>query len=97
MSKPDLKSITQIISSFKEPFQHKDAYKLGLIENAWIEILGEQAYQKVRKFSIKNGTLYVSCDSNSLRHELSMQKKRLLHALNEKIDQEIVISKIILN
>ncbi len=97
MLRPDLKSIAEVISSIKEPFQHKNSYKLGLIENAWIEILGEQAYQKVRKFSIKKETLYVSCDSNSLRHELSMQKKRLLNALNEKIDQEIVISEIILN
>ena len=76
MTKPDLKSIAEIIGSFKVPFQNKNAYKLGLIENAWIEILGEQAYQKVRKFSLKNGILYVNCDSNSLRHELGMQKKR---------------------
>lgn len=97
MTKPDLKSIAEIIGSFKVPFQNKNAYKLGLIENAWIEILGEQAYQKVRKFSLKNGILYVNCDSNSLRHELGMQKKRLLDALNEKNDQEIVISEIVLN
>jgi predicted nucleic acid-binding Zn ribbon protein len=95
MTKPDLKSIAEIIGSFKLPFQNKSAYKLGIIENAWIEILGEQAYQKVRKFSVKNGILYVYCDSNSLRHELGMQKKRLLDALNKKIDQELVISDVV--
>lgn len=97
MNKPDLRGISEILKVFKDPFRDKNAYKLGLVQNAWIEILGNQAFQKVGKFSLKGEILYVKCDSNSLRHELSMQKTRLIHAIQVKLGEEVNISEIILN
>ncbi|CAI8278318.1 MAG: Uncharacterised protein [Owenweeksia sp. TMED14] len=97
MSIPKLKSLSEVLNTFTKPFKNKKEYKIALVENAWKEILGEQAHQKVRKFSIKDQTLYVTCESNSLRHELSMQKRRLLDALNEKLQDEPQIESLVLN
>tara|TARA_Y100000389_G_C17321350_1_gene443218 strand:- start:84 stop:377 length:294 start_codon:yes stop_codon:yes gene_type:complete len=97
MNKPDLKGISDILKIFKDSYKDKHAYKLGLVQNAWIEILGNQAFQKVQKFSLKGEILYVKCSSNSLRHELSMQKTRLINAMQIKLGEEININEIILN
>ena len=96
MKKPQLQSIQQALGDLTAPFKDKPAYRLALVENAWRSLLGEGATQKVRSFSIHQEVLHVHCSSDSLRHELSFQRTRLLEALNEALAGQIVLKDLAL-
>ncbi|MDG1253246.1 MAG: DciA family protein [Schleiferiaceae bacterium] len=96
MARPNLQSIQSILGDLTDPFKDKSAYKLALVQNAWRQILGEEAYHKVQKFSLHEGVLHVHCQSDSLRHELSLQRSRLLLALNEALDSQVNLEEIAL-
>ena len=96
MARPNLQSIHDVLGQLTEGYQDKTAFQLALVQNAWRSLLGEEATQKVQKFSLHNGVLHVRCHSDSLRHELSMQRSRLIQALNESLAGEVVLEEIAL-
>ena len=95
--RPQLESIQETLGSITSAFKHKPAYQLALIQNAWQATLGEAATQKVQKFSLHQGVLHVHLQSDSLRHELSLQRSRLLVALNEALAGEVVLGELALH
>ena len=96
MPRPNLQSIHDVLVQLTEGYQDKSAYHLALVQNAWRQVLGDEATQKVQKFSLHQGVLHVHCHSDSLRHELSMQRSRLLQALNEALAGAVVLGEIAL-
>ncbi|MDA8787730.1 DUF721 domain-containing protein [Schleiferiaceae bacterium] len=96
MARPNLQSIQAVLGDLTSPFKDKSAYQLALVQNAWRQILGEEAFQKVQKFSLHQGILHVHCHSDSLRHELSLQRSRLLLALNEALDGQVILEELAL-
>ncbi len=96
MARPNLQSIQDVLSQLTSGFENKSAYRLALVQNAWRNLLGEEATQKVLKFSLHQGVLHVQCHSDSLRHELTMQRSRLLLALNEALEGVVHLEDIAL-
>ena len=95
--RPQLQSIQDTLGSITSGYKNKPAYQLALVTNAWQATLGEAATQKVQKFSLHQGVLHVHLQSDSLRHELSLQRSRLLVALNEALEGEVVIEELALH
>ena len=95
--RPQLQSLHDALSSLTGGFKDKPAYQLALVKNAWQSTLGEAATQKVQKFSLHQGVLHVHLQSDSLRHELSLQRSRLLKALNDALVGEVVLEELALH
>jgi len=95
--RPQLQSLQDALSTLTDRFKDKPAYQLALVKNAWQATLGEAATQKVHKFSMHEGVLHVHLQSDSLRHELSLQRSRLLVALNEALDGAVVLEELALH
>ena len=95
--RPQLQSLQDALGGLTEGFKKKPAYQLALVQNAWQATLGEAATQKVQKFSLHQGVLHVHLQSDSLRHELSLQRSRLLVALNEALEGQVVLEELALH
>lgn len=94
--RPQLQSIQETLESITSSYKNNPAYQLALVQNAWSATLGEGATQKVHTFSVHQGVLHVHFHSDSLRHELSLQRSRLLVALNEALKGQIVLKDLVL-
>jgi hypothetical protein len=95
--RPQLQSIQEALGNFTSEYENKPAYQLALVQNAWQNTLGEAATHKVQKFSLHDGILHVYFQSDSLRHELSLQRSRLLIALNEALVGKVVLVELALH
>jgi len=95
--RPQLQSIQEALGNFISDYENKPAYQLALVQNAWHSTLGEAATHKVQKFRLHEGILHVHFQSDSLRHELSLQRSRLLIALNEALGGKVVLKQLALH
>jgi predicted nucleic acid-binding Zn ribbon protein len=96
MPRPNLEGLGDVLSRMIAAHRHKPAFQLALCTNAWRALLGELAVQKTRKLTFSDGTLTAYLQSDSLRHELSAQRQRLLEGLQEELKDQLVINELIL-
>lgn len=96
MRKSNEQSLGDAIRMFIK--RHELSGKLAEAEvvAAWSKVLGPAIDRRTESIRLGNGGLVrVSLNSPSLRQELSMQRTRLVEALNESIGKEIVKSIIL--
>ena len=58
--------------------------------NAWPKVLGQAVCNYTRDLKIYNQVLFVTVTSSVLRQELLMNRKALVHKLNEHVKAQVI-------
>ena len=62
---------------------------------AWAHVLGETVKNYTGEMYIKNQTLYVHVTSSVLRQELMMNRRTIVHRLNEYVKAQVIANLVL--
>lgn len=90
---------TSIGDAIRELFDENPHIKRKIMEiriqRAWGEVLGFTIMQATSQVYVRNSILYVSVTSSTLRHELVLNRLRLVKKLNEHVQGDVITDVVI--
>lgn len=90
MKRGSLKSISEIVrETCREEGLETPLNEYRLIQ-AWGQLLGSSVQGYTKSLFIKNQILYVTLTSSVLRQELMMNRRTLVHRLNEHVKAQVI-------
>lgn len=90
MKRGSLKSISEILrETCREEGLETPLNEYRLIQ-AWGQLLGSSVQSYTKNLFIKNQILYVTLTSSVLRQELMMNRRTLVHRLNEHVKAQVI-------
>ena len=90
MKRGSLKSISEIVrETCREEGLETPLNEYRLIQ-AWGQLLGSSVQNYTKGLFIKNQILYVTLTSSVLRQELMMNRRTLVHRLNEHVKAQVI-------
>ncbi|MBQ8449463.1 MAG: DUF721 domain-containing protein [Bacteroidaceae bacterium] len=90
MKRGSLKSISEIVrETCREEGLETPLNEYRLIQ-AWGQLLGSSVRNYTKNLFIKNQILYVTLTSSVLRQELMMNRRTLVHRLNEHVKAQVI-------
>lgn len=90
MKRGSLKSISEIVrETCREEGLETPLNEYRLIQ-AWAQVLGSGVQSYTKNLFIKNQILYVTLTSSVLRQELMMNRRTLVHRLNEHVKAQVI-------
>lgn len=92
----DVQPLGDLIKAFYARHKGPEYVDELKILNSWPKVVGPFIAKHTIDLSIRNKTLFVRVDSDSLRSELSYSKSLLLNSLNEQVGKEY-LTEIVLN
>lgn len=90
MSDPNQNTVGDLIKAFYEERKGPDYYDAVKIIEKWPGVVGPFIAQYTRDLYIKEGVLFVSLTSDSLRNELYYSKAVLRKNLNDIVGRELL-------
>jgi predicted nucleic acid-binding Zn ribbon protein len=92
--RPPRKQTTQPLADIISEIMGAPNLSRGIYQSripaAWEEVMGKSVARITRNVFFRNGVLFVSLNSSTIRSELLMHKNKIIHNLNQKIGQTIV-------
>lgn len=83
-------SLKEAIEKLMEHYHIEDRYRFEQLKSKWEDIVGKMIAQRTDRLSLKQGTLYITLNSSTLKQELSFMKADLMRRLNEEATKEII-------
>ena len=90
MNDPNQNTVGELIKAFYEEHRGPGYLDEVSIIKGWESVVGPFIAQYTRDLYIKQGVLFVSLTSNSLRTELGYSKSLLLKNLNNLVGREVI-------
>ena len=90
MNDPNQNTIGELIKAFYEAHKGPGYLDEVKIVKGWPEVVGPFIAQYTKDLYIKEGVLFVSLRSDSLRSELSYSKSVLMKNLNALVGREVI-------
>jgi len=90
MNDPNQNTVGELIKAFYEEHKGSDYLDGVKIIKGWSSVVGPFIAQYTRDLQIKDGVLFVSLKSDSLRNELSYSKTVLRKNLNDLVGRELL-------
>ena len=85
-----MEHIKEILSQIMEQPIMSKGISDSLAVKAWGEVLGASALRKTTNIYIKEKVLFVSINSSILRHELFLNKRKIIDSINEHVGSKVV-------
>lgn len=90
MKRGGVKSISELVKAMcREEGLETPLNEYRLI-NSWSQVLGPTVKYYTKELYIRNQVLYVQVTSSVLRQELMMNRKTLVHRLNEHVGAQVI-------
>lgn len=90
MKRGGVKSISELVkATCREEGLETPLNEYRLI-NSWSQVLGSTVKYYTKELYIRNQVLYVQVTSSVLRQELMMNRKTLVHRLNEHVGAQVI-------
>ena len=90
MKRGGVKSISELVkATCREEGLETPLNEYRLI-NSWSQVLGPTVKYYTKELYIRNQVLYVQVTSSVLRQELMMNRKTLVHRLNEHVGAQVI-------
>ena len=90
MKRGGVKSISELVkATCREEGLETPLNEYRLI-NSWSQVLGPTVKYYTKELYIRNQVLYVLVTSSVLRQELMMNRKTLVHRLNEHVGAQVI-------
>ncbi|WKK86577.2 DUF721 domain-containing protein [Marivirga arenosa] len=73
-----------------------DAYHLNKkvdhtqVVNLWPKLMGKTIANHTKGVFMKDNKLFITVESSALKHELHMNKEKIIHMFKEKLGKEVV-------
>ena len=90
MNDPNQNTVGELIKAFYEERRGPGYLDEVNIVKGWKDVVGPFIAQYTKDLYIKDGVLYVSLSSDSLRNELSYSKSVLRKNLNDLVGRELL-------
>ena len=95
MKKSNDEPLADVLQQMMRAFKLKDNLTKVKIENLWEEKMGRMIATYSRHLTLRDGILYVTIESSSLRSELHFGREKIRKVLNEAIGEEFLREVII--
>ena len=92
MYKKKAEGITDVMSQYLREIGMETPLAEYRATQAWAKVAGKAVADRTLDVKIQHQTLYVKLQSPALRQELSMQKARLIAAVNQAAGMQVVFN-----
>ncbi|MCL2073802.1 MAG: DUF721 domain-containing protein [Marinilabiliaceae bacterium] len=82
--------IKDILSQIMEQPEWSRGVGESLAVKAWGEVLGQSVVRKTSNIYIKDKVLFVTINSSIVRHELFLNKRKIIDSINEYVGSKVV-------
>ncbi len=90
MRSSQVKPISEAINAYLKAMRLDGKLKEIRLINTWEDLMGLEIAKQTEDLYIKNRILFIRLRSAALRQELSMQRTRIVKALNAKVGEAVV-------
>lgn len=90
MKKKNEQILSDVLTEFINDRKIKQKYTQTQLRHVWNEHMGNSINQYTKSLRLYKHNLYVKILSAPLRHELSMNKEKLIQLLNKKAGSRII-------
>ncbi|MEX0679934.1 MAG: DUF721 domain-containing protein [Balneolales bacterium] len=84
------RALKDLMDEFIEEYPHRVALKRGMILSLWPETVGAAICEQVRDLKIYGSRLVVHVPDPAWRHEIHMQRHKIIRQLNSAVKEEII-------
>ena len=86
-----MKSMSEVIKNIMEKISLSDGYKKNWILERWHDLAGGAASNHSKPTKISRSLLFVKVDSSVWTHHMFMQKKNLIHKINQLYGSDVIL------
>lgn len=90
MRKSNDYSLKEAITALMQMYNLKGKMDEVHLRTSWDKIMGIPIARHTKGMKLKDGVLFLSLDSPSLKQELLMSKSKMIKLLNEEFGEEII-------
>jgi len=83
-------SLGDAIKDLLNTYRIQGKYSQVEVLSSWDELMGKPIASRTNKLFFKNDVLFVELNSAALRHELKMNKSKILSKLQDKFGKTVV-------
>ncbi len=95
MRKSHGSSVGDVIREFMTSYHLDEKMMQKQVIRSWEEVMGSMIARHTTRLTIRNKILYVRIDSAALRNELSFSREKILKALNQFVQAEVLSDVVI--
>lgn len=85
---PNEQTLKDALKDYFNLFQLNNRLHNARIQNHWAALMGANIAEQTQKVWVKNGVLYVTLKSATLKQELSFAKSKIVQRINEKLGED---------
>lgn len=90
MKRTEAKSVGNIIRELLQETNLEDEFDEQTASASWESVVGPGINKYTSSRYVKNGVLYVTITSSSLRNELMLYRSKLIDRLNESVGRRVI-------
>ena len=83
-------SLGSAIKEFLHAYRLEEKFNQTKLIHSWEKIVGKMVAMHTRDLHIRNKVLFVRIDSPALRNELSYAREKIMKALKDEVNTEII-------
>jgi hypothetical protein len=83
-------TLKEVLDSFLKTYKLNDGVYEAQLIKSWEKVAGEYIAKQTEKIFIKKRHLFVKIASPALKNELSFAREKLVKALNDSIDRNVI-------
>ncbi len=87
MSAHNEKTIKQAIDEMLRAYHLDDGMREAKVKEAWQKLMGKIILKHTIELRLKNHVLHVKLNSSVVRHELSMERTKIIEQINTEIKE----------
>jgi predicted nucleic acid-binding Zn ribbon protein len=83
-------SLKEVIEELLKVYRLDSKLEEVNLVNSWENVVGKMIANHTENIKVINRVLYVKVDSSALRHELHMERSKILKKLNKKVGKKVI-------
>lgn len=88
--KADIEPVGSAIEQLLNVYKLKGRFDQKKLINSWNDLMGTAIANKTGKIFIKKDVLFVEIDSAPLKHELNMQKNKVMELIRKEAGENVI-------
>jgi len=83
-------SLKEVIEELLKVYRLEDKLENVNLINSWEKVVGKMISNHTQNLQVNNRVLHVKVDSAALRHELHMERSKILKKLNKEAGKKVI-------
>lgn len=88
--KSEVSPLSQVIEEMMQTYRLNKKFDQTEVVSLWPKLMGNAIANRTKTVFMKNSTLFIQCESSALKHELSLNKARIIDIYSDALGRDVV-------